>query len=121
MISDHFMAVSVALARVIRTFGNSIPATREDIRNNFPALNEAEVHRFMEAGAPVWATTWEADDPDYIAKDDDDCGRCYATFSFNLLGYLILEKNPAYTDSIVDHDWREHISPDFNPELLGLD
>ncbi len=121
MTSDHFMAVSVALARVIRTFGNSIPATREDIRNMYPALNKAEVHRFMEAGAPVWATTWEANDPDYIAKDDDDCGRCYATFSFNPLACSVLEKNPAYIDRTAGHDWREHISPDFDPELLGLD
>ena len=121
MTSDHFMAVSVALARVIRTFGTSIPATSEDIRNNFPALNEAEVHRFMEAGAPVWAISWEADDPDYIATDDDDCGRCHVIFLFDPLGCSVLEKNPAYIDRTAGHDWREHISPDFDPELLGLD
>jgi hypothetical protein len=121
MISNHLMAVSVALARVIRTFGNSIPATREDIRNMYPALNKAEVHRFMEAGAPVWATTLEANASDYIGTDDDDCGRCHVIFLFDPLGCSVLEKNPAYCDSIENQGWREHISPDFNPELLGLD
>lgn len=121
MTRDQSIAMSVAFARVIRAFGYSVQATREDIRNMFPALSEGEVHRFMEAGAPHWAIAWEADDPGFIGTDEDDYGQCYAAFSFNPLGCSILEKNPAYSDRVAGNDWRQHVGPDFNPDRPGLE